>query len=74
MSPKTNFFEISNASSRSSGVKSMRSSSVTPICSNGGGLVGIGCVGWALSPGIVDGGTATSSIGQTGSPVTLSNT
>ena len=55
-------------------MKSIRSSSLIPTCSNGGGLLGMGWVGWARSPGTVDGGTGISSIGQTGSPVILSKT
>ena len=74
MSPRTKLFAISMASARNSGVKSIRSFSVAPICSNGAGLVGIGCVGCARSPGTVEGGTGISSIGHTGSPVNLLNT
>ena len=62
------------ASAASSGVKSRRSSFDTPWRSNGGGRVGNGWVGAACSPGTVDAGTGRSSIGQTGSPVTRSNT
>ena len=58
----------------SSGVKSIRSSSVTPWRSNGAGLVGNGCVGDVFSPGTSDCGTGRSSIGQTGGPVTRSKT
>ena len=61
------------ACARISGVKSARSSIVTPWYSNGAGLVGKGCVGDARSPGTSDGGTGRSSIGQIGSPVTRSN-
>ena len=39
-----------------------------------GGLVGNGCVGLAFSPGMSLAGTARSSIGHTGCPVTRSNT
>ena len=39
-----------------------------------GGLVGNGCVGLVFSPGTSDCGTGRSSIGQTGWPVTRSNT
>ncbi len=65
---------ISIASARSSAVKSTRSSSWRPCRSNGGGLVGNGCVGDDFSPGTFDCGTARSSIGQTGFPVTRSST
>ena len=41
---------------------------------NGGGFNGNGCVVEVTSPGIVDCGTARSSIPYTGSPVTRSNT
>ena len=54
------------AMARISGVKSARSSMVTPWRSNAAGLVGIGCVGEGFSPGTSDGGTARSSIGHTG--------
>ena len=40
----------------------------------GAGFVGNGCVFDALSPGTLDAGTGCSSIGQTGWPVTRSNT
>ena len=63
---------IASAWALNSGVKSIRSSSVTPCRSNGGGLVGKGCVGEVYSPGTVDCGTGRSSIGQTGSPVSRS--
>ncbi len=72
--PSTNGSTSSSARARSSGVKSIRSSSVTPCASNGGGFVGNGCVGEERSPGTVDRGTGRSSIGQTGSPVTRSKT
>ena len=55
-------------------MKSIRSSSVMPCRSNGGGFVGNGCVGDAFSPGTVDAGTGRSSIGHTGLPVTRSST
>ena len=58
-----------SARSRISGVKSIRSSGVTPWRSKAGGRLGIGCVGEVASPGTVDCGTSTSSIGHTGSPV-----
>ena len=72
--PITNCFASSRACARSSGVKSMRSSSVSPLRENGAGLVGNGCVGAACSPGTVDCGTGRSSIGHTGLPVTRSKT
>ena len=59
---------ISRACFRSSGVKSMRSFSVTPWSSKGAGLVGNGWVGQVFSSGVSDCGTARSSIGHTGSP------
>ena len=62
------------ASSRSSGVKSTRSSMVIPCRSNAAGFVGNGCVGEYHSPGTLPCGTGRSSMGQTGSPVTRSNT
>ena len=63
----------STASARSAGVKSTRSSTVTPWYSKGAGLVGNGCVGEACSPGTSDGGTGRSSIGHSGAPVTRLN-
>ncbi len=65
---------IFSASAFSSGVKSIRSSSVTPWRSNGGGLVGNGCVAAVRSPGTSDCGTGRSSIGHTGRPVARSKT
>ena len=62
------------ASARNSGVKSMRSSTETPWRSNGGGLVGKGCVGEVRSPGVSEPGTGRSSIGQTGLPLVRSKT
>ena len=57
-----------------SGVKSARSSMVTPWYSNGAGRVGNGCVGQGASPSrSVAVSTGRSSIGQSGSPVTRSN-
>ena len=64
----------STASARSSGVKSIRSSIDTPWRSYAGGLVGNGCVGEYHSPGTSPFATGRSSIGQTGWPVTRSNT
>ena len=52
----------------------MRSSIVTPCWSYAGGFVGNGCVAAYHSPGTSPRGTGRSSIGQTGSPVTRSNT
>ena len=72
--PIVHCLTISRASAFSSGVKSMRSSSVRPWRSNGAGRVGKGCVGEVHSPGTVDAGTGRSSIGHTGSPVTRSKT
>ena len=59
---------ISRACFRSSGVKSMRSFSVTPWISKGAGLVGKGWVGQVFSSGASDCGTLRSSMGHTGSP------
>src|SRR5581483_3871105 len=59
---------------RSSGVKSIRSSTVTVWRAYAGGFVGKGCVGEYHSPGTSPFGTGRSSIGQTGSPVTRSKT
>ena len=72
--PERYLLKISNASARSSGVKSIRSSAVIPCRSNGAGFVGNGWVGESRSPGTSEGGTGRSSIGQTGSPVTRSKT
>ena len=55
-------------------MKSIRSSVVTPWRSNGGGLVGNGCVAAVRSPGVSDVGTGRSSIGHTGRPVARSKT
>ena len=63
-----------NARSRSLGVKSIRSSSLTPCSSNGGGQVGNGCVGDACSPSKSLFGTGRSSMGHSGVPVTRSKT
>ena len=65
---------IASASARSSAVKSMRSSSCSPCRSNGGGLVGNGCVADVFSPGTFDCGTRRSSMGHTGLPVARSST
>src|SRR5262249_34883767 len=64
--PVTYRFTMSIASARSSGVKSIRSSTDTPCRSNGAGRVGKGCVGDVRSPGVLDCGTGRSSIGHTG--------
>ena len=56
------------------GVKSINASSVTPWISYGFGFVGTGWVGEYHSPGTVPCGTATSSMGQMGSPVSRSST
>ena len=55
-----------SASALISGVKSIRSFSWTPCSSNGGGLVGNGCVALVFSPGTVLCSTGRSSIGHTG--------
>src|SRR4051794_22113217 len=72
--PIAYFFDKATASACSSGVKSIRSSTDTPVRSYGGGLVGKGCVGEYHSPGTSPFGTGRSSIGQIGWPVTRSNT
>src|SRR2546425_1687697 len=63
-----------SASARSSGVKSMRSFTDEPWRSYAGGFVGNGCVAEYHSPGTSPLGTARSSNGQIGLPVTRSNT
>ncbi len=63
-----------SASSRILGVKSIRSSTETPLRAYATGFVGIGCVGEYHSPGTSPFGAGFSSIGQTGCPVTRSNT
>ena len=65
---------IFSASAFSSGVKSMTSDSRKPWRSNGGGLVGKGCVGEYHSLGTAPFSTGRSSIGHTGSPVRRSKT
>src|SRR5215813_14102735 len=65
---------ILSASAFTSGVKSIRSSRLTPCRSNAGGLVGNGCVGDVFSPGTSDCGTGRSSIGHTGLPLVRSST
>ena len=72
--PVTKCLVSSIACARSSGVKSIRSSTLSPWRSNAGGLVGNSCVGEAFSPGTADAGTGRSSIGHTGLPVTRSST
>src|SRR6478736_7719043 len=67
--PIAYFFDKATASARSSGVKSIRSSTDTPVRSYAGGLVGKGCVGEYHSPGTSPFATGRSSIGQIGSPV-----
>ena len=52
----------------------LMSSIVIACLTNGGGLVGKGCVGQLCSPGISLFGTGRSSIGHIGSPVTRSKT
>src|SRR2546430_15090958 len=59
-------FMFSSACFRSSGVKSIRSPSVTACRAYAGGLVGKGCVGEYHSPGTLPCGTGRSSIGQIG--------
>src|SRR5271154_4893516 len=67
-------FMISIAFARISGVKSIKSSSVTAWRAYAGGLVGNGCVGEYHSPGTSPAGTGFSTIGHTGLPVTRSKT
>src|SRR5580765_2736843 len=71
--PVRKLFTASTAIAWISGVKSTRSFSSDPENSNGAGLLGIGCVGDAFSPGTSEAGTGFSSIGHTGLPVTRSN-
>ncbi len=52
----------------------MRSSSLKPCRSKGGGLVGKGWVGEVHSPGTSVWGTGRSSMGQMGSPVSRLST
>ena len=59
---------------RSSGVKSIRLSSVSSWISSGFGRVGNGCVGDSISPGRSEAATGRSSIGQIGWPVSRLNT
>src|ERR1039458_2877332 len=67
-------FTRSSALAWSSGVKSIRLSTVIAWRAYAGGLVGNGCVGEYHSPGTSPCGTGRSSIGQTGFPVTRSKT
>ena len=57
LSPSRNGAIALSASARSSGVKSIRSSTRTPCRSNAAGFDGIGCVAAACSPGTSDAGT-----------------
>ena len=72
--PLTYCSKTASASCRSSGVKSIRSSTLVPCWSKGGGFVGNGWVAAYHSPGTSPGGTGRSSMGQIGSPVTRSKT
>src|SRR5579859_4359958 len=72
--PRLYFATIALARSRSSGVKSINSSSDTPLRLYAGGFDGNGCVGEYHSPGMLPTSTLRSSIGHTGFPVTRSNT
>src|SRR5271165_3212379 len=67
--PTWYFETIVIASSRSSGVKSIKSSMETPLREKAGGLVGNGWVGEYHSPGVFPTSTGLSTIGQTGWPV-----
>src|SRR5438876_7139499 len=60
------FLIACRAFSRSSGVKSIKSSVLMPTTSNAGGLLGIGCVFAVHSVGTSVCSTGTSGIGQTG--------
>ena len=57
---------ICSASSRSAGVKLIKSSTEIPFREYAGGLVGNGCVGEYHSPGTLPFSTDLSSIGHTG--------
>ena len=57
-----------------SGDRSVIWSSENSCRENGGGAFGTGCVAAATSPSRSDGGTACSSIGNSGAPVSRSNT
>src|SRR3954470_22338224 len=65
--PRRNRFDASRPAALSSGVKSIRSLSITPLREKAGGLVGNGCVGDVFSPGTSVCGTGRSSIGKIGS-------
>src|SRR5665213_393350 len=65
--PPTRYpFIAASASSRSAGVKSIKSSVLMPTTSNGGGFVGIGCVAAVHSVGTSVCATGTSGIPNTG--------
>src|SRR5262245_41807248 len=69
------FLSCSRTLACSSGVRyGLMSFSVNDCRANGGGIVGIGCVGDVTSPGTSVCGTDFSSIGQIGLPVTRSST
>src|SRR6266849_4955962 len=72
--PSLYFDAIAFPRSRSSGVKSIKSLSNTPLRLYAGGFDGIGCVGEYHSPGTVPTSTCFSSMGHTGLPVTRSST
>ena len=72
--PLRYFRKISSARRCNSGVKSMRSLSLTCCRAKAAGKLGIGCVGEARSPGTSLAGTGRSVMGQIGLPVTRSNT
>jgi hypothetical protein len=59
---------------RAAGVRSVMISSPNHCRENGGGFSGTGCVGQAASPDNSDFGAGRSSIGNTGVPVSRSNT
>src|SRR4051812_34921251 len=63
---------MATAAALRSGVKSTRSSSVTPFAAYAFGLVGMGCVGEYHSPGTSPFSTGVSTNGHTGLPVTRS--
>src|SRR5579872_7480033 len=72
--PRRYRFAASSPCAFSSGVKSIRSLSTTPLREYAGGFDGNGCVGDVFSPGTSDCGTGFSVMGHTGCPVTRSNT
>ena len=69
----TKWLNCSLAQAFISGVRVVSIFSVSPWRAKGAGAVGNGWLGDAFSPGIALGGTATSSIGNSDSPLSRSN-